>query len=66
MTAPSASPRSNSPGERLEPPAAMPQVEEMLRIVGRAVRAHQMYLHNNPTYLRAMEQVRGAFAPIWS
>ena len=43
----------------------MPQVEEMLRIVGRAVRAHQMYLHNNPTYLRAMEQARGAFAPIW-
>lgn len=37
----------------------------MLRVVGRAVRAHQMYLHNNPTYLRALEQAKAAFAPIW-
>lgn len=32
---------------------------------GRAVRAHQLYLHNNPTYLRAIEQARATFAPIW-
>jgi hypothetical protein len=37
----------------------------MLRLLSRAVRAHQMYLHNNPTYLRALESVRGAFGPIW-
>lgn len=32
---------------------------------GRAVRAHQLYLHNNPTYLRALDMARAAFAPIW-
>lgn len=32
---------------------------------GRAVRAHQLYLHNNPTYLRAVDTAKKAFAPIW-
>jgi len=41
-------------------------VEEMLRMFGRAVRAHQLYLHNNPTYLRAIESLRASFAPIWA
>ena len=31
----------------------------------KAARAHQLYLHNNPTYLRALEIARAAFAPIW-
>ena len=31
----------------------------------KAARAHQLYLHNNPTYLRALEIGRAAFAPIW-
>ncbi|MBK7835631.1 MAG: HEAT repeat domain-containing protein [Gemmatimonadetes bacterium] len=43
----------------------MALVEEMLRMFGRAVRAHQLYLHNNPTYLRALDSARAAFAPIW-
>lgn len=33
---------------------------------GRAVRAHQLYLHNNPTYLRALDNLRATFAPIWA
>ncbi|MFP5356062.1 MAG: hypothetical protein ACLGIK_13095, partial [Gemmatimonadota bacterium] len=37
----------------------------MLRMFARAVRAHQLYLHNNPTYLKALENVRASFAPIW-
>jgi hypothetical protein len=40
-------------------------VEEVLRVFGRAVRAHQLYLHNNPTYLKAVETARAAFAPVW-
>jgi hypothetical protein len=48
--------------EPLFPPAL---VEELLRMFGKAVRAHQLYLHNNPTYLRALEAARAAFAPIW-
>jgi hypothetical protein len=37
----------------------------MLRVLVKAARAHQLYLHNNPTYLRALELGRAAFAPIW-
>lgn len=33
---------------------------------GRAVRAHQLYLHNNPTYVRALDTLRATFAPIWA
>lgn len=51
---------------RPEPPPSVGPVEEMLRLLSRAVRAHQMYLHNNPTYLKAVENVRGAFGPIWA
>ena len=32
---------------------------------GRAVRAQQLYLPNNPTFLRALENARASFAPIW-
>ncbi len=31
----------------------------------KAARAHQLYLHNNPTYLRALDIARAAFSPIW-
>jgi HEAT repeat protein len=41
-------------------------VEEVLRLLGRAIRAHQLYLHNNPTYLRAIENLRHAFPPLWA
>lgn len=37
----------------------------MLRLFGRAIRAHQLYLHNNPTYIRSLEAAKGAFLPIW-
>jgi hypothetical protein len=37
----------------------------MLKILVKAARAHQLYLHNNPTYLRALDYARAAFAPIW-
>ena len=32
----------------------------------RAVRAHQLYLHNNPTYLKSLDNLRASFVPIWS
>jgi hypothetical protein len=37
----------------------------MLKVFIKAARAHQLYLHNNPTYLRALDLARAAFAPIW-
>ena len=48
------------------PPCSPALVTEMLGLLGKAMRAHQLYLPNNPMYQRAMEMVRGSFAPIWS
>jgi len=44
------------------PPA---QVEEMLTLMGKALRAVQLYLPNNPVYQRAIENVRVALRKIW-
>lgn len=64
MTSPTAALTEKDPG-RPEPPFPPALVEEMLRLLVKAVRAHQLYLHNNPTYIRALDLVRGAFGPIW-
>jgi hypothetical protein len=45
-------------------PAA--QVAELITGLGKALRAFHMYLPNNPIYLRATENLRGAFAPVWA
>jgi hypothetical protein len=44
------------------PPAP---VEELLRFFVKAVRAHQLYLPNNPVYKGAIDTVRNAFSPLW-
>jgi len=41
------------------------QVEELLHILGKALRAHQLYLPNNPVYQKAIENLRAIFPPIW-
>jgi len=59
-----------TPGQRdalrTEPPLNIAPVEEMLRLLSRAVRAHLLYLENNPTYLKSLEILRASFAPIWA
>jgi hypothetical protein len=40
-------------------------VEELLQALVKALRAHQLYLPNNPVYQRAIEALRAAFAPVW-
>ena len=47
-------------------PFAPAPVEELLRLLGKAARAHQLYLPNNPIYKGAVDAVRGGFASIWS
>jgi len=42
------------------------QVEELLRNLVKGFRAFQMYLPNNPMYQRAIQNVRGAFQPVWA
>ena len=61
MTAPGTTPVA----EREEPPCSPALVEDMFKFLDKAVRAHQLYMHNNPTYLKALENARRAFDPIW-
>jgi len=50
----------------LEPaPVERERVEELLRLFGKAARAHQLYLPNNPVYKTAHDALRAAFIPIW-
>jgi hypothetical protein len=51
--------------ERPELPFPSALVEELLKVLVKAVRAHQLYLHNNPVYQRSIELLRAAFEPIW-
>ena len=52
--------------DRPEPPCSPALVEELLKLFVKAMRAHQLYLQNNPMYLRAIELLRASFQPIWS
>ena len=47
------------------PPFDPAIVEDMLRSLDKTVRAYQLYMHNNPTYLRSLETLRGTFKGIW-
>jgi hypothetical protein len=51
---------------RPEPPFSPTLVEEVLRMLGKAARAHQLYLQNNPVYQRALDSSRAAFGPVWA
>lgn len=55
----------NEPEGSGAPPIRPQLVEEMLKLLVKAVRAHQLYLPNNPTYVRAIEVLRASFLPIW-
>lgn len=59
MTAPGIS----EPIEEAPCPPAL--VEDMLRVFDKAIKAHQLYLPNNPTYAKAMGNARAAIAPLW-
>ncbi len=54
---------SDSPDTELALPPA--QVEELLSLIGKGLRAVQLYLPNNPVYQRAIENVRVACRKIW-
>jgi HEAT repeats len=57
------SPRSAEPEDPPFPPAP---VEELARLFVRAIRAHQLYLPNNPIYKGAIDGLRSGFGPIWA
>ena len=63
MTIPVAPPQA---GELDRPPPFEPAlVEELLRLFGKAARAHQLYLPNNPIYKSAHDALRAGFVPLW-
>ncbi len=49
------------------PEQALPpsQVEELLQVLVKGLRATQLYLPNNPVYQRAVENIRTSFRQIW-
>jgi HEAT repeat protein len=57
--------RSSAEAAAVETPFPPGAIEELLKILVKGVRAHQLYMHNNPTYLRALETLRAAFTPVW-
>ena len=52
-------------GELDEPSFPINLVTDLLKSLVKAVRAHQLYLPNNPMHARSLETVREAFAAIW-
>jgi hypothetical protein len=48
-----------------EPPFPVVYVVDLLKAFVKAVRAHQLYLPNNPMHARSLEAVREAFATLW-
>jgi len=62
---PSTHGRARDP-EAAEPPFSAAPVEELLRLISKAARAHQLYLPNNPIYRRAIDNLRAGFTPVWA
>ncbi|MFL5464943.1 MAG: HEAT repeat domain-containing protein [Gemmatimonadaceae bacterium] len=48
-----------------EPSFPIAYVTDLLKAFVKAVRAHQLYLPNNPMHARSLEAVKEAFAAIW-
>ncbi|MDQ6771061.1 MAG: HEAT repeat domain-containing protein [Gemmatimonadota bacterium] len=48
-----------------EPSFPVILVSDLLKYFVKAVRAHQLYLPNNPMHARSLESVREAFATVW-
>lgn len=61
MTTTPLSPTADAAEELPLPPAS---VEELCKLLVKAVRARQLYLPNNPTYLQALERVQASFRPL--
>jgi HEAT repeat protein len=59
-------PAVHAADDGLPEPSFPPQlVEELLKGLSRAVKTLGLYLPNNPIYQKAIDTLRGAFAPVW-
>jgi HEAT repeat protein len=59
-------PPKNEEHELDEPSFPIVYVVDLLKAFVKAVRAHQLYLPNNPMHARSLEAVREAFAMLWN
>ena len=66
MTAASSSPLDASSTEAVEPPFSPTPVVELVRLLGKAARASQLYLPNNPIYQGAINGLRAGFQTLWN
>jgi HEAT repeat protein len=48
-----------------EAPCDPSLVDELAKAFAKAIRAHQLYMANNPMHARALDAVRTAFAAVW-
>ena len=48
------------------PPFDPAIVDGLLGQLDKTLRAHQLYNANNPTYIKTLEMMRAAFAPLWA
>jgi len=54
------------PPEEATPPDVPPaKVEDMLKLFDKAIKAHQLYLPNNPTYQKSIATIKAAIEPLW-
>jgi HEAT repeat protein len=47
-------------------PEGYPAVEELMRLMVKAIRAQQLYAANNPMHKSALEALRAGFAKVWA
>jgi HEAT repeat protein len=67
VTAPSSSSLPDvSNTEPVEPPFSPTLVVELVRLLGKAARATQLYLPNNPIYQGAIGALRAGFVALWN
>jgi HEAT repeat protein len=59
-------PANTAEGELSEPSIPVNYVTDLLKAFVKAVRAHQLYLPNNPMHQRSLETVQQAFATVWT
>ena len=64
-SSPAAATGQNRELGHVEPPFSSTPVEELLRLVAKAARAHQLYLPNNPIYRGAIDSLRAGFVALW-
>ncbi|HEX2692687.1 MAG TPA: hypothetical protein VHL12_01435 [Gemmatimonadaceae bacterium] len=57
---------NTAPQPLAEPPFPVSYVTDLLKAFVKAVRAHQLYMPNNPMHARSLEAVREAFAALWT